>query len=87
MIDADAGDALQDFQDGAIGQLADVGCDNRVDDFGGNFLEVLRRLQRHALTGHDDLIELIVGLGRAGTVVVRCRVRSRSRSRSREGRP
>ncbi len=83
VIDADTGDALQDFHHGTIGQLADVCRDDRVDDFGGDFLHVLRRLQGPALTTYHDLGQLIVGLGRAVAVRTRSRIGGQGRPRRR----
>ena len=53
-VNGHANDALQYFGDGTVGQLADVVSDDGVDDFVGVLFDFLGRLQRGALTGHDD---------------------------------
>jgi hypothetical protein len=46
-------DPLQRLDGTHIGQLADIGCLDRVDDLVGILLEIARRLQRRALAGDD----------------------------------
>ncbi len=57
MINGHTRNALQGFGHRAIGQLADVIRDNRVDDLFSTLLDHLGRLNAAALTGHHDLFQ------------------------------
>ncbi len=62
----DAGDARQRVGNRGVGQLADFGGNDGVNDLVGILLEVTRRLQALAHAGDDDGAAGVVGVGRSG---------------------